>query len=194
MVVHGARPVKADAGLDCALRRLAIDYAAKILPTHRGADALMRVADALQYEQLCNGSTSQEVQLAMERAPPRTWVPKIVPGDYDAYVCPTTGHDGEQALGIVGLPFRTLERALASVRAARLENQSDCGSMVATRCTQTTIWLRKGIHRLHATVVLTPADSNLTFHGYPNESAVLSGGWQISPQWDPEAHIEHASP
>jgi len=76
--------------------------------------------------------------------------------------------------GSIKKPFRTIEKAQLKARATKGE---------------TTIYLREGVYRLARPVVFTHEDGNeskrLLLRSYQDERVVVSGGAQLSPNWEP---------
>jgi hypothetical protein len=77
-------------------------------------------------------------------------------------------------------PFRTISHGVAACRAAS-------GSATAGRCA---LRLRAGVHRLNATITLTPADSGLTIVAEPGpgssqegETVTISGATALEAKW-----------
>lgn len=87
----------------------------------------------------------------------------------------TTGDDTQP--GTEAKPFATLARASRAVRESK--------SSVAT-----TIWIRGGTYYLPETLVFTPEDGGrdqapVTYQAWPGEQPVLSGGFRLTPKWEP---------
>ena len=55
--------------------------------------------------------------------------------------------------------------------------------LAASKAAPRTIYLRAGVHRLSATVVLTAQHNDTTITAYDNETVVVSGGVPIAPAW-----------
>lgn len=98
------------------------------------------------------------------------------------YVDAVKGDDG--GAGTLGDPFKTIPRAIAATRSARLASGTGSSSS-STAC----IVLRAGTHFLPATQVLTASDSGLVVTGYAGDAgpAWISGGVQLGPalSWQP---------
>ncbi len=92
----------------------------------------------------------------------------------DFYVSPT-GDDSNP--GTMSEPYATLGQAQAAVRSALL-----------TAFEPINVWVRGGTYTLSDTLEFGTADSGsesvpVTWSGYPGETAVISGGIELSPAW-----------
>ena len=81
------------------------------------------------------------------------------------YVSPQ-GHDDND--GSQANPVKSFQRAQTLARAAKCH---------------VNVWFAPGIYYLPATVVLTDADSHVSFHSQEPQGAVLSGGERLSLKW-----------
>ena len=175
---HGTRPPNAVPAVDCAMRKLTVGFAARLLGAERAAHSLHHVIDGLEYARLCNTSRGEAVRvglLAAGQGPVRRYG-RLEPAPATAvsfFVEPVHGSDAGP--GTLGAPFRTVHRAIQATRSH--------GPTVPR-----TVWLRGGTHYLGQTVVLSRGDSNLTIAAYGGESPVVSGGRLLAPRWtEPDA-------
>lgn len=72
--------------------------------------------------------------------------------------------------GTINNPFASIENALETIRRERIFGFSG----------NYTINIREGIYNLNKTILLTPADSSITFKAYNGEKVTISGGLEIS--------------
>lgn len=90
------------------------------------------------------------------------------------YVDPTNGTDKKD--GSIRHPFKTIEKACEKVESAEGESF---------------IYLRKGLHELDSTLILTAEEWNgnqnkrLTIKAFPGEKAVVTGGKTLKLKWTP---------
>lgn len=181
---------------DCLVRELGWLFAQAVAPPYRANVGLKSVYDAMQLDS-CNltqkvprpsvadvwvppdfsPNVPSQSSLAAGTLPQQPLTPAARAqgrsGDRNSanitvYVDPSSGDDANP--GTLVRPVKSIERGLAVVRAVGRE-------------VPRTVVLRAGTHVLNAAVVLTPADSGLTITNYPNETAVVSGGTLLSPQW-----------
>ncbi len=86
----------------------------------------------------------------------------------DLFVSPS-GNDANQ--GTPARPLGTLQAAQTKARTGLQQGEA------------VTVWLRAGTYYLDKTLVLEPEDSGLKIRAYKNEHPVISGGFQIHPEW-----------
>ena len=157
-----SRPVNVDPKLDCAIKKLAWDYAKKLLPWQGDFTSAY---DALQL-QACNVSRT-----SYKRYKPRAFTHSVTL-NADAvtiYVDANKGSDSNP--GTLGEPVKTV---MQGVRLYRLHSVSG---------QQGIIYLRAGTYYLSETISLGPEDSNLVISGYQNEKAIISGGKEYTFDW-----------
>ena len=146
------KPPGVNRSFDCAVRKLAYEYARKI---HPGNGTLSSVFDGLQLSR-CAGVVPAPAAAAAAAATAASVGPEI-------YVS-VNGSDGSGS-GTLAEPFATPWRGVAACRAA---------TATGSACTVT---LRGGTYFLaDRPVQLTAMDSGLTMRSYPGEQAELSGG------------------
>lgn len=149
---------------DCAMRNLAVEFAAAQNPSLSNAK-MTQIADAL------NGSPEKAAGCVVTVPPALASARAAVPR-FGVFPLPTVGtaagtfyvdyvrgsdsNDGSQ-----GAPFKTVAAAVAATRAG-----GGGGAIV----------LRGGTHYLAAQIDLTAADSGLAVSAYPGEEAWLSRG------------------
>lgn len=89
-----------------------------------------------------------------------------------AFFVSADGKDSNK--GTIKRPFRTIEKALEAARSEKGE---------------ITLYLREGVYRLSAPLILTASDGNsekkLTLTSFPNEKATISGGVRLNLDWQP---------
>ena len=89
-----------------------------------------------------------------------------------AFFVSADGKDSNK--GTIKRPFRTIEKALEAARSEKGE---------------ITLYLREGVYRLSAPLILTASDGNsekkLTLTSFPNEKATISGGVLLNLDWQP---------
>lgn len=89
-----------------------------------------------------------------------------------AFFVSADGKDSNK--GTMKRPFRTIEKALEAARNEKGE---------------ITLYLREGVYRLSAPLILTASDGNsekkLTLTSFPNEKATISGGVLLNLDWQP---------
>lgn len=89
-----------------------------------------------------------------------------------AFFVSADGKDSNK--GTMKRPFRTIEKALEAARSEKGE---------------ITLYLREGVYRLSAPLILTASDGNsekkLTLTSFPNEKATISGGVLLNLDWQP---------
>jgi hypothetical protein len=187
---HGTRPPRAPPDVDCAMRKLTISFAARLLGANRSARSLSHVVDGLEYARLCNVSTADAVGAARSTAPVqrnRVDAEPAMAVDVSFFVS-TSGSDATSCPGSIEHPFKTVHRAVAAARAHRAEHQQPQQPQAPPQQPRVAIWLRAGTHFLSGSpVMLHKADSNMTIGAWRNEKAVLSGGRLLSPTWAPAA-------
>ena len=191
---HGTRPPKADTAVDCAMRQLTLSHSARLLLASGRAQtdinlSLALVVDALQYTQLCNVTSVDAIVTSLQRASTVTvgtkqrvnrgtksdiYLAKFQ-ANYQFYVDSANGSDLN--MGCLSAPFQSVHRAVEATREARTIFQN---------ASYFSIILRGGAtHFLNSTIELFQGDSNLTIRSYANETAVISGGQKLTPNWKP---------
>lgn len=146
---------------DCALRRLAVEFALRIQPDITAAQ-LQDLADALNGSPEFGQYACNVTPPAVEAAPVQPPLQLISPAWFVDAVSGSDNQEGTQAA-----PFRSIARALAASRS----------SGAAVRA----IYLRSGTFFLAspeqggATLVLGPRDSGLTLAAFPGETVWVSG-------------------
>ncbi len=159
----GIRPKNAPKALDCAMRKISIEFAEQLFPGRGVGD----VADAMQFSNLCPNSS-----MPRQRAAPRTSDKASQPDPSkrqffaDANRGDDISGDGSQAK-----PFKSIHRALTAAR--------DFPK------TPRTIILRNGTYFVGSTILLTDVDSFVEIVSFQGERAVISGGEIIEPNWQP---------
>ena len=156
-------PLRIAPELDCAVRGLALNFSAVLLPW---ADSSL-VSDALRLEADCGAPPPTRGGGSSAAPNP---VPAPMPGVASVfYADPVRGDDG--AAGTISAPFRTIGRGLTATRGV-------------TPGALAQLVLRAGTFVLAAnggqTLELTPGDSGLTVSAFPGESPVISGGLPLA--------------
>jgi hypothetical protein len=156
--IGSSRPVGADPAFDCAWRVFALEYGQKIQPYMTPAQ-YQALTDAVS---LCPGDVAPPFATSLQTEP---GVPKAqLRSDVLIYVDAEDGSDANN--GTITSPLQTLPAALAASRQARIKGASAPG--IVLRDT--------GTFYLNETLVLTAADSQLSFTAYAGEQPVVSGG------------------
>ena len=160
------KPPGANRSFDCAVRKLAYEYAKSLRPD-KGEFSV--VHDALQLLR-CGAALSGGGGGGATGAPPARGPPPP-PGSVEYFVSTTDGSDG--AAGSLAAPFATPQRGVTACRAA---SGGPC-----------TVTLRGGTYYLgDSPVQLTAADDGLTLRSYAGERAELSGGEPLTGlSWSP---------
>ncbi len=165
--------------LDCALRKLGLEYARKTLADSRHLDMILpRVHRAFNLsmcgEPLPLPRRSHHHGLETLRAA------AVAAGRREIFVSPT-GSDSSGD-GSEEKPFATVEKAQHTAR---------------TSAPGAVVWLRQGTHfQVAGPLTLTAADAGCTYAGYPGENATLSGSMAALPadlQWEPVQPSTRAS-
>ena len=181
--------------LDCPLRQIGLDYAATLQP-FRSAAAFQEIADALNGAiEAANCSVKPKALGGAASAASRVaWapLPAAESGVGRVFADPSKGNDnmchiGEHQCGDGSerKPFRTIQRALKAVSAARARLGRDHGAAGQTTAPFAVI-LRAGTFFLGSTINLDSADSHVSFQAYPGEQVSVSGGTPIKDvQWKP---------
>ena len=179
-------PRGVDPQTDCALRKEVWAYAQHLLPRKK---RFAEMYDALQLGNLCTGPAAVPRPPHADDGP---WAPPAAapPGPLAAagalMVFADAQHGSDDAgRGTEQSPLRSLEAAVAAVRAARRAGGGG----------NATVLLREGVYFLRAPITLTSADSNLTIENYPNETAVVSGGEPLPDlRWHPLQPLKGSGP
>lgn len=168
--------------LECAVARFAQSFAASKLPTSAAAD----VHDALNVDYLCaNFSgvdfTGARVGASIARAAQthraaRAVATHVNAGSVATFFVAPTGSDA--AAGTQAAPFATLQRAAVAARGVSPRAPGDV-----------TVFIRGGTFYLASTLLLTEADSNVTWSSYPGDAPVILSGAVLLPPltWRPDA-------
>ena len=146
--------------LDCAVRSLAAQFSAHLLPW---ADPAL-AADALRLAIDCNASSPAAAATSSTTI---SAAPNAIAPAADAFYADAVNGDDGNA-GTQAAPFRTIARGLQATRAI-------------TPAAPAQLVLRAGTFWLASsggTLELTPADSQLTISAFPGEAPVVSGGWR----------------
>ena len=155
---HSGSPGEISADTDCTIRQLAWEYGKHLKPERGDFKSLF---DALQLS-YCNLTTPTTED---------SWQPPSTPSLSNTilYVDPTsTAPDPDPQTGSITAPFSTLEAAVGRSR---------------TLIKPVDILLRAGTYYLTSTIELGPKDSGLRIANYPDEEAIVSGGFPVEPQW-----------
>jgi hypothetical protein len=158
------KPAGVPEAFDCAVRKLAYDYARQVRPDKASFTA---VFDALQLD-TCNISRPFE---SVWRAPPVAPVTAVTTEQLEFFVSAERGNDTES--GTIETPFATPKRGVTACRAAK---SSSC-----------VVTLRRGTYYLADSPLMIGADdSGLTIRSYAGERAELSGGMPLTGlEWKP---------
>jgi len=161
----GARPDTIDPAIDCAARRVTLDYARTLLPS-----SSLGVFDALQMELYCNETRPPETTTNDEEGE------VVCPIDSKStwFVDPEIGDDTEND-GSIDNPFQTIHQALSVSR-----------SVSETFPTRTIVLRDSGINFLlpEGTATLDSRDNGLTITNCLGESPVISGGIPITGEFE----------
>jgi hypothetical protein len=188
---HGSESGREDY---CAAKQLAFSYAAKMLAKVGAADSttkLRKVSDALQLETACKtpfavppaaDAAAQRNQVETAGRHHRTNATTVI------YIDPVAGVDEDEA-GAVDRPMRSMEAALARLRALRSKASTEGGGgSSAAAVKPAELVLRAGVHFTAQTIELTAVDSYLTIRGDGgDEPVVLSAGSPLTLEWQPVA-------
>lgn len=138
---------------DCAVRRLAYDYALQLQPARA---PLRDVWDALQITQLCG-----------DRAPFGPLGPGLFVSPKSCSMCDLVNavfvdarRGQDRNPGTEAEPVATLAQALVLIRSTTNHGKSSSWS---------TILLRQGVHVINQTLLLTADDSGLVISNFPGE-------------------------
>ena len=164
-----------DPQLDCKLRQLAFEYAEDLdITDQRG---LQDISDALQL-QSCVNMTSRRRQPTSGNRQQQQANNSRASAATAFYVSADGGSDTNP--GTRQQPFRTVQRAAQAA--------------AADRSGEVDVLLRGGTHVLQQTLELGPQHSGTTFASFPNESATVSGGLDLSQlRWRPAADFPSGS-
>eukprot|EP01062_Namystynia_karyoxenos_P023974 TRINITY_DN19300_c0_g1_i1.p1 TRINITY_DN19300_c0_g1~~TRINITY_DN19300_c0_g1_i1.p1 ORF type:complete len:935 (+),score=273.61 TRINITY_DN19300_c0_g1_i1:66-2870(+) len=157
---RSSRPPNVDPDYDCMWRNLGWGYAQKLQPW-LDAEHQTMVRDALELKALCG----QEPALRAPRPAAGRGTGALRDDAVKVYVEPTHGSDA--AAGTSAAPFATIARAVRATRARKPG-------------TQATVVLRGGTYFLSDTIAIHSEDSGLRFASYQGETAVISGGVNVS--------------
>ena len=164
-MVFSGTPSGVPGGSDCAVRQAAWAYGKKLQP-QKGA--FKDLFDALQLGNGCGVAPPP---------PQHVWRPAPHPAG-------GAGATGERVLFVEP----AASGAVASGRALPADTFATVGEAIAASRSlpkPLTVALREGVHYLDATLHLGPQDSGLTLRNHAGESAVLSGGKALTPDWKP---------
>lgn len=153
--------IQLDPVLDCSIRKLALDFAQYLLPNIN--ETTLLVSDALRLDIDCNTSVTKNVNYqSSNNLKSSISKIKVTPAAI-YYIDPVNGNDN--AAGTEINPFKSIDRGLRASRGGPTPAQ---------------IVLRQGTYYLNDTITLTSIDSNLSIVAYPNETPVLSGGFNLT--------------
>jgi hypothetical protein len=166
----GDRPEGVDTATDCAMRRLAVEFAGSLRP-----DAPPLVHAALKLEELCNDSAPAEpiqARAAVAARPPRASSQGLPARTL--HVDGFAGSDGSGD-GSASKPFRSVEKAVSASRT--LPGRTGLAVTIELGATTQPYELAAPLH-------LTAADSHLTIASAPGgKKATITGGRVLSPKW-----------
>jgi hypothetical protein len=171
---HSSRPAAAPPDVDCAVRKLALEYAQRLIPR-----AVPDVFRGLELGAMCGV------------APPPPPPPAAALGRHhlsggEVVVDPRGGSDREGD-GTAVRPVATLGEAL---RLTRL--RSPVPEAAQARGCVKTIALKGGIHYLNETMKLGVADSGTCIVGVSGENATISGGMELHLTWTKSKTVAEA--
>ena len=148
-------PHDAFASFDCALRRLALDFATHLQP-HRSAPELRAIADALN-----NDTWAECRNLTVTGSPPPLTAPAFAIPSSGKVVYVDYREGSDSGSGSVAAPLKSIAAALSAV----------------ARQPGATVVLRGGTHYLDGKpLLLNETHSGLTIQNYPKEMPFVSGG------------------
>jgi hypothetical protein len=152
---HGsAVPSGVDPVVDCAVRKLALEYSTHLLP---GSERL--VSDALELTRLCNTTSPPPADKYAHCAPDISGT---------AFFVDSVVGDDKSGTGSESLPYRSIDRAVTESRAVKQDQRP------------VSVVLRdSGTHYLVDSVTLLPEDSGLHLVSFKQERPVVSGGRKI---------------
>ena len=176
-LTHGGSPVGVSLETDCAIRQLAYEYGRKIQPS-RGAfktlhDALQLGACGVPLEEQdahTGNANMGEWRAAAQPPTPHAAIELVVEpvrGDDDAALAAVVSRAAGPAA-----PFATIAAAVSASTAARSSSSQPVHIM-----------LRGGTHFVAETIELTDAHSHLTIRNADGETAVVSGGVNLTAAW-----------
>jgi len=159
----------APAGFDCKTRHLAMEFARKIQPFRSGSDFKI-LAETLDQPGGLPGGATQCFNVTYD-GPNQTFTPTFsVPSAGPVFFADVAHGSDATGTGTMTAPFASIEKALATCRAAK--SGEGC-----------TIALRAGVYYASDTLKLTPADSGLTVMNYNGEEVWLSGAKALTGTW-----------
>ena len=169
--------------LDCALRKLGLEYARKTLGDSRHLDMILpRVHRAFNLS-MC-GEPLPTPQRSQHRDSPDTVRAAAVASGSRKEIFVSPAGSDSSGDGSEAKPFATVEKAQTAAR-----RTVAAGGAV--------VWLREGTHfQVAGPLTLTTADAGCTYAGYPGENATLSGSIAALPadlQWKPVHPAARAS-
>ena len=147
--------------LDCKIRSFALDFAKSLETPHD----LNFVAEALELSTLCSVDPKIRAKTAHGGASR-----SIESTEKEIVVVVDFVYGSDSSLGTAKDPVQTIQYALSLIRKQRKSRTAS-------------ILLRKGVHFLGGSLILTPQDSHTTIASYPGESASISGGVPLNVQW-----------
>ncbi len=162
---HSSRPSAAPPDVDCAVRKLASEYGAMLVP-----EAKYVVDSGLELGAMCGEPTLQ-----VREGPSLLARGSHVVGSHAAEIVVDASGSGsdDEGDGSAAAP-------LASVAAALRLSRSLAPAPGACK---KTIALKSGTHYLNETMRLGPQDSGLCLVGAAGEDAILSGGVELTLSW-----------
>jgi len=165
---YRSRSAAVPASFDCAMRKAAYEYGLKLLPRLKPFTALLDAldlrSDECRYPLNDDIRPEEEVQRRSMSAETLEY-PGIEKDVSDAIFVAPDGDDG--AVGTKEFPMRSV-KAAADVAAQR---------------GKPSVILRGGTHFLTSPIMLDATHSGLTFRSHVGESAVISGGAELSLEW-----------
>ena len=167
--------------LDCAMRKLGLEYAAKTLAESRHIDMILpRVHRAFNLSACGESLPLPQSQHHYGDLPAAAaWAAAVAAGKTEIFVSP--GGSDSSGDGSEAKPFATVQKGQQAARAVA------AGAVV---------WLRHGTHfQAAGPLSLTTHDAGCIYAGYPGENATLSGSMAALPanlQWKPVLAADRA--
>ncbi len=167
--------------LECAVNQFALQYAARLVPSHQ----LLSVHDALNIDQLCSKSSSDETSSQRHTYKPSIFSSQLAlnTGTGPTFFVALDGSDSGQ--GTIASPFATLKRAQAATHSA--------GCSISAPCT---VFVRAGTYHLGdlgGTVRLGVQDAHVAYTSYHGEHVVLTGAKRLGNlSWSPYVKVPGA--
>lgn len=173
--INSGTPGGVPLSFDCNGRYYAWQYGKQIQPRHGD---FVELFDALQLSACNYTRPSPPKQKKMPRYTTE------IGAECQFYISADSGSDSND--GSLQAPFQTIMKGVEATRSARQNGKL----MAAT--TQCTLSLMEGTYYQSDTIILTDADSYLTFQNYDGQRAVISGGvpLQFNGDWQLEEYKE----